>query len=107
MIQSSTRKAPERRSDVETGMVSMVSAALSEMEKRLERASTEAAAMLDAADGERMIRDAAVLQEESKLIAARGRAAELRVGVSAQNDRLREAMKALNQAAEAQESGDA
>jgi len=53
-----------------------------------------------------MIRDAALLREESKLISARGRAAELRVAVSAHNEALREAMKGLTQAVEAQESGD-
>jgi enoyl-CoA hydratase/carnithine racemase len=107
LVRSGTAHAPEQRSDVENGIVDVVAAALSVLDAKLAKASMEATAMLEAAEGERMIRDAAILHEESKLIAARGRAAELRVAVAKHNGALREAMQSLTQALDAQESGDA
>lgn len=106
VISSSTSQAPEKRSDLEKSLVDMVGTALSGIEARLQQLVTESAAMLEDAEVERVIRDGLLLKEESKLVATRQRAVELKAAVTSNNDALREAMQSLSTAVEEQESGD-
>lgn len=106
VVCSSTRQVPDSRSDFEKSIAEIIGSALCGIGAQLEQVVREASAMLEVAEGERVIRDGAQLQEESKLLSTRQKMVELRATVTSNNDALRVSMAGLAEAVEAQEAGD-
>jgi hypothetical protein len=106
VMSASTRQLPEQRSHMAKSLVDIAARALAAIQDNLQQYAREVRATLESADGERVIREAAILREESCLVSAHCKAAEMKKIAASHNETLKGALGRLNHALESQESGD-